>query len=546
MTAIGSTPHNSRSWSRTALFFPLAFFAGLPEAAAQLTLVEEGGFMDGDNLSVMPGATPFAIDSLEGFPIHNFTGLSDGIHGNSNSWIADSGSPGFAGIVLGSRLTVRSIAFGRDNTGQYADRALGRYVPQYTGVDAPSELTADADWIDIGEVNSTGTCPPSPALRHRYNFQAVEATAVRLVVPGTGLALGTCIDELEVYAEPAPVDLSLCAPAHELSLIAAGGPINTPALADEVTAYEEGNLARSPAAVPFATPPQPAPNHQIPGLDDGFYGNENSWLGNELGPVSRKVYAGIYFADGLHTIDAIALGRDNTGIVADRAEGPYGIEITTDELDPGDDASISSAKWVTLGQASGHLSDGQMALRHVYDLGRVEARALRVRTRLGNALDEIELLGEPPSPPGASFHRGDADGNGVLQLTDAIALLPWSPRSRVFYRLFQVKTRLGHDEDSTSLPCRKRGARSREVRLQLGPLGAHRKLRDPRVTASQTAEELPLAYSMTERNVSRSAARSASTTRGSSLATSKMLSKLSVSSAGSKPNRLSRILRIEL
>ena len=63
--------------------------------------------------------------------------------------------------------------------------------------------TPDAEWIDLGTVTynaSGGENFSNPAIRHRYEFDAVTATGIRLIVPfvqSTGN--GTCFDELEVY-----------------------------------------------------------------------------------------------------------------------------------------------------------------------------------------------------------------------------------------------------------------------------------------------------------------------------------------------------------
>jgi len=391
---------------------------------AQLTLVEEGGALTEDDIALAPAALAFAIDSLAGFPQHNVVGLNDGIYGNRNSWIGNSGSPGFAGIDFGGRYTVSSIAFGRDNSGTYGDRCLGVYTLQYTTEDVPNEWSPDDIWITVGTIQSDPVCPPMPWVRHRYNFAPVEATGIRLLVPGTGITVGTCIDELEAYSEAGDVLIDPCVSPPLLELIETGGPITTPAAAGDVLPFESGNLARSPAAVPFGTPPYPIPAHTVPHLNDGSYGNENSWLGNELGPWSGQVYAGVYLTDGLHEIHGIALGRDNTGQYWDRTEGTHTIEYTEDELDPEDESSTGWANWIALGTAGAHLMDASRGLRHAYAFSPVQARAVRVVTLLGNAIDEIELLsdeGEPPAKP--LFHRSDANDDGRLNITDGIFIL---------------------------------------------------------------------------------------------------------------------------
>jgi hypothetical protein len=182
--------------------------SGLVLTGGGLALVEEGPFggAPADNLARRPGASPFAIDSLAGFAIHNVAGLTDGVYGNNNSWIGNSGSPGYAGVRFGGLFPVGSIAFGRDNLGTFQDRTLGQYTLQFTQVPTPGTdtvVTGDptTGWATIGTLNfqraGTGLFT-SPSRRHRFTFTPVQATGVRLLVPATGSLKGTCIDELEV------------------------------------------------------------------------------------------------------------------------------------------------------------------------------------------------------------------------------------------------------------------------------------------------------------------------------------------------------------
>ncbi|MDA3924440.1 MAG: lamin tail domain-containing protein [Kiritimatiellae bacterium] len=179
-----------------------------------LELVQEGPF-DGTpsmNLARQPGAVPFAIDSLAGYSYHDVVGLTDGIYGNSHSWIGNSGSPGYAGVRFGWQYTISGFAFGRDNLGVYSDRTLGTYTLQFTRVASPGTGTpvtgnADTGWENIGTLNyqSAGTGSfIAPSRRHRFTFAPVDATGIRLLVPYTGSGSGICIDELEVN----PSDMS--------------------------------------------------------------------------------------------------------------------------------------------------------------------------------------------------------------------------------------------------------------------------------------------------------------------------------------------------
>lgn len=152
------------------------------------------------NLAAEPGAKAFAADVIAGFPdSHQIEFVNDGQYGNSSSWIGGPQSR-FIAIRLPALCSVEGVAFGRDNTGSFLDRCLGHYELQYTTVAAPSVETPDEQWTTIDTWDYDGNWPDrAPAVRHRYDFNTVQATAVRLMVPSTDLYVGTAIDELEVY-----------------------------------------------------------------------------------------------------------------------------------------------------------------------------------------------------------------------------------------------------------------------------------------------------------------------------------------------------------
>lgn len=213
---------------------------GLVLSGGGLVLAEEGptNRLAPMNLAREPGSTPFVIDSLSGFPIHNYLGLTDGLYGNNNSWIGNSGSPGYAGVSLAGLRTVGSVAFGRDNTGTYGDRTLGTYTLQYTRVAAPGTGTAvtgnaDTGWATVGTLNYQGAGTglfAYPSRRHRFTFTPVTATGIRLVVPGTGIGSGTCVDELEINPPNTSGDVAFAA---QLDLTTTLTPAQPYRVADE-------------------------------------------------------------------------------------------------------------------------------------------------------------------------------------------------------------------------------------------------------------------------------------------------------------------------
>ena len=172
-----------------------------------LSPTTEGGSFGASNLARNAGAAPFAIDAIED-ERHTIEHLTDGVYGNVNSWIGTEASPtlekGFVGVDLGGTFLIDSVAFGRDNLGNYSDRCAGTYLLQYTTVENPDETTPDEAWIDIGHINNFffTSDSNSPGLRHLFEFDPVIASGIRLIVPNVwsqSESNATAIDELEVY-----------------------------------------------------------------------------------------------------------------------------------------------------------------------------------------------------------------------------------------------------------------------------------------------------------------------------------------------------------
>ena len=149
------------------------------------------------------GGTAFAENLLPGYTQHTIAHLNDGIYGNGNSWIADS-QASFAGVAFNQACTISSLAFGRDNTGAYADRYTGTYIFQYTTTPNPNAATPDADWTSFGAFYLDTVFPNTTNnYRHVYTFTPISGvTGVRIEVDAAaaGTANYICIDELEVYA----------------------------------------------------------------------------------------------------------------------------------------------------------------------------------------------------------------------------------------------------------------------------------------------------------------------------------------------------------
>jgi hypothetical protein len=177
-----------------------------------------------------------------------------------------------------------------------------------------------------------------------------------------------------------------------------------------------------------------APTHTIPHLNDGVYGNSNSWIGN-----SEGTFAGISF-DNTVQIGKVAWGRDNTGHFFDRNLGTYTLQYTT-VANP--NAATPSGSWTTLGSVTygpgGDLTVGT-ALRNVWSFPSVAATGIRLFVP-GNdfasfaAIDELEATSKVAlvstggnfSVPGHPNVALDANG-GVAFAKD---LLPGHPEHTI-------------------------------------------------------------------------------------------------------------------
>lgn len=349
-------------------------------ARAQLTVTELGGGVFSNNFSTLPGSSAFGKDEIGAgtLPQHKIPNVRDSVYGNSNSWIGDSANS-FIGISFGAvPLSVGQIAFGRDNTGTFFDRTEGAYTLQYTTTPSPDATTPDGSWLTIGSITQTQNDAGvySSSRRHAFDFLAVSATGMRLITPGSSFASGACIDELEFAPfAPAPLTLQLT-----------GGTMNS---ATNIALDANGAIAFAKDLIGNGSF---SPTHAIPNLNDGIYGNANSWIGE-----TEDSFAGVRFANP-QEIRGVAFGRDNTAQFGDRADGYYLIQYTTVSSP---DASTPDSSWNNIGPAFLDASDPNRALRHEYSFAPVSgATGLRIITpgvglTSGRAIDELEIYAVP-------------------------------------------------------------------------------------------------------------------------------------------------------
>lgn len=395
-----------------------------------------------NDASTSRGSVAFGSSQLD-FGVHFIANVNDGLYGNAHSWIPDfAANPDpapFIGINFGRKLSVRNIAWSRDNGdvagdccgGTLTDRALGVYVVQYTTVASPSAatpeacgITPEAGWVTLGIIHykADDLTYFNSYLRHRFDVSQggapIVATAIRIKVPTNTSA----IDEIEVNANVVTEQKSLnIAAAPGLSIVWDGndGHFNNPA----TDAAPPANRAlASQGTTPFTSsdlgPSLGIPFHRAINLNDGLYGNANSWISaNGIGGTSDPdPFAGLNFG-GTVSITNIAWSRDNGnvagdccgGTVVDRAIGTYTLQYTTvatpDASTP--DTGDASTGWQNLGTVSySNAVAGFFTpyLRHRFDIASggapLDATGIRIKISTGDmAIDEIEVNTSATAPP---------------------------------------------------------------------------------------------------------------------------------------------------
>ncbi|MCA9218197.1 MAG: hypothetical protein KDB27_34250 [Planctomycetales bacterium] len=435
-----------------------------PQATGQLLLDGDGLVLVQEGPAAQSGGDPvpknlatsgiaFATSELGpelGLDYHYIDNLNDGSYGNEYSWIGGDDNPffdTFAGIDLGASpvANIQSIAFGRSNVlsgdngcGGFVclDRHMGLYTLQYTQVPNPSsDLDFDTTgnpatgWVEIGTLEYGASDGPETNYnntwqRHRYNFDPVDATGIRLIVPGTGLGGGTAIDEIELYdmpgefvAPPPPPSPITIEPALGFTISWDGNDgdhFDTEPPPDGAIVPDNAALARN-GATAFSSsdlgPELGIEFHVADNLNDGFYGNTNSWIGGSDNPFAPDAFAGIAL-DGEQLITSVAWGRDNGNDVADacggqctdRSSGTYLLQYTlAQNPDESTEATgDASTGWKDIGEISYSLQSDDFTpyWRHEFAIddgsGGVAATGLRIVVPMsglggGTAIDEIEI-----------------------------------------------------------------------------------------------------------------------------------------------------------
>jgi hypothetical protein len=191
------------------------------------------------------------------------------------------------------------------------------------------------------------------------------------------------------------------------------------ALVEEGGSITPGNLAAGKIAfakdVIFG-----APAHAIAHVNDGLYGNDQSWIGETVGS-----FVGVNLGETPLSIGRVAFGRDNTGGYLDRVLGVYTLQYTTV---PNPDAATPEESWTTLGsltyESAGVGNFANPALRHAFTFTPVMATGFRLQV-VGAindlCIDELELYAPSVSSVALVETGGTFSGNNLAAGKTAFA-----------------------------------------------------------------------------------------------------------------------------
>ena len=212
---------------------------------------------------------------------------------------------------------------------------------------------------------------------------------------------------------PPPIELT---PAAGFSMAYDGNegdwfdPEAPPPDGAQVGAPDNAALAAN-GATAFGSSEYGAGVHLIANVNDGYYGNSNSWLGVLTVGVDPEPFIGIDFAGTEPlAVETIAFGRDNSNShpdgrpYDDRWMGLYTLQYTLlpDPNELTEDTDDASSGWADIGTINLIHQGGEGEflqepwLRHLYDVaadgkGPIMATGIRILAPFGNCIDELEV-----------------------------------------------------------------------------------------------------------------------------------------------------------
>ena len=210
---------------------------------------------------------------------HKLAHINDGAYGNARSWMASEPGRGWVMFELPEVARISHVVWSRDREGKFNDRLATAFTLE-------AGLSADS----LKTVASVRSPRPTVNWRHTVDrFAPVKTRRLRFVILATN-GLEPCLDEIEIINDVGR------------------------------------NVARG-AAVKTSGNTVVAGRHEPAFINDGQYGNERSWMGNEPG----KGWVEFDFG-GEQEITRVHWSRDRNGKFEDRMPIEYRIEVSDGDV----------------------------------------------------------------------------------------------------------------------------------------------------------------------------------------------------------------------
>ncbi len=208
---------------------------------------------------------------------HKLKHINDGLPGNARSWMSDTAGRGWVQFELPEPMKISKVVWSRDRDGKLTDRLATAY-----------RLEAGLENSDLKVLAQVA--PLRPAVNRRGttdHITPIKAKRLRFTIDATN-SLDPCLDELEIFNVQ----------GENVALASRGA---------QVTVSGSRSVEN---------------RHDASFVNDGRYGNSNSWLGNEPG----KGWVEIEF-EAVQEVSRVVWSRDRDGPFEDRLPIVYRIEV---------------------------------------------------------------------------------------------------------------------------------------------------------------------------------------------------------------------------
>ena len=234
------------------------------------------------NVALAAHGTKVTASGSKNSAAHTLPFIHDGRFGDARSWMSATKGRGWVMFELPEPARIAKVVWSRDRTGRYTDR-----LPTAFTLEAGLALDRMAVVAEAVPLRPTAGAGPINTDR----FAPVRAKRLRFSILATN-SLEPCLDELEVFDTA----------GRNIALASVGTKVAT-----------SGSIIV-------------ADRHEPGFVNDGLYGNERSWLGDESGRGLVELEFPME-----HEIVRVVWSRDREGKLVDRLPIEYRIEVSHGE-----------------------------------------------------------------------------------------------------------------------------------------------------------------------------------------------------------------------